>query len=1100
MDDNEKREEQILKDLAKLRCEVGILDVLENEQQRIKREVELLYHWKEQLLGPGSLGKKLTIITDKLGEVFDADFARIWIIKESDLCAKGCRHAMITEGPEACRNRIRCLHLMASSGRYPSVDGSHRRIPLDCCKIGHFSFDEDVQYITNDVLHDPHIHDHAWAESLGLVSFAGYRILSPEGKPLGVLAFFSRKAIDRSEEVLLEDLAHTASQVIRAGMAEEALRESENVVRQKLDAMLSPDTDFGALELSDVIDCGMLQKLMDQFYQLTHIGIGIIDLKGKVLVGTGWQDICTNFHRKNPESCALCIESDLELSRNVSEGTFKLYRCKNNMWDITTPIFLGKQHVGNIFLGQFLFDDEVPNLETFRLQARRYGFDEQEYLAALDRVPRWSRETVDAAMSFYTALAGMIGNLSYSNIKLANALEERKRIEEALREAERKLRTLVDNIPNFIARFDSDCRFIFVNPTVLKTFGQQSEDVIGKTLCEIGPAGYHAENERLQNAIKQTFASGEPNSMEAKWLTPQGERYYDILHVPEKDENGTVVSVMAISHDITAYKQANENIALLSFALNNVREAAFLIDEKRHFHFVNEESCRVLGYNRQELLTMSVSDIDPNFPPERRSNHWDEFKKRRSLSIESHHKTKDGRIFPVEVNANYIEYGGKAYNLALVHDITERKRAEEERQAHARFLENLDRINLAIQRSNNLEQMVNDVLDTVLSIFDCDRAWLVYPCDPEATTWRAPMERNRPEYPGALTLGLEVPMDPDVVRVFRTVLSSSGPVQFGPGFEHPLPAQVAKQFNEQSQIAMAIYPKGDKPSMFGLHQCSYPRIWTPDEEKLLQEIGRRLTDGLTGVLAYRNLEMRVQERTNELTKIVEQLHKEVRERTRAEEELQQERRTLEHLLRSSDHERQLIAYEIHDGLAQELAGAIMQFHSYAHLKKSNPRLSKTAFQAGMTMLNKSHQEVRQLISGVRPPILDESGIVDAITHLVNDQSREKTPEIEFHYEVGFERLDSILENSIYRIVQEGLANACKHSNSKKVRIELEEHDQHLYIKIQDWGIGFDPENVKETCYGLAGIRERVRLLDGKVIINSAPKKGTLIAVELPLVE
>jgi PAS domain S-box-containing protein len=78
-------------------------------------------------------------------------------------------------------------------------------------------------------------------------------------------------------------------------------------------------------------------------------------------------------------------------------------------------------------------------------------------------------------------------------------------------------------------------------------------------------------------------------------------------------------------------------------------------------------------------------------------------------------------------------------------------------------------------------------------------------------------------------------------------------VAFGPTSEHPLPSDVAKQFNVQSMIAMAIYPKGDKPYMLGLHQCSYPRAWTRQDQRLFQEIGRRLEDGLTSVLVFRNL-------------------------------------------------------------------------------------------------------------------------------------------------------------------------------------------------------------------------------------------------------
>jgi len=163
---------------------------------------------------------------------------------------------------------------------------------------------------------------------------------------------------------------------------------------------------------------------------LTGIGIGVVDQSGKVLVAVGWQDICSKFHRVHPEASSYCEESDTQLSRGLEPGAFKSYKCKNNMWDIATPIMIGSRHAGNVFLGQFFYEDEQPDYELFRNQARHYGFDEAAYIQALDRVPRWPRETVQTAMHFYAGFAAFVSGLSYGNLKLARALEERNRIQQ----------------------------------------------------------------------------------------------------------------------------------------------------------------------------------------------------------------------------------------------------------------------------------------------------------------------------------------------------------------------------------------------------------------------------------------------------------------------------------------------------------------------------------------------------------------------------------------------------------------------------------------------------------------------------------------------
>lgn len=229
------------------------------------------------------------------------------------------------------------------------------------------------------------------------------------------------------------------------------------------------------------------------------------------------------------------------------------------------------------------------------------------------------------------------------------------------------------------------------------------------------------------------------------------------------------------------------------------------------------------------------------------------------------------------------------------------------------------------------------------------------------------------------------------------------------------------------------------------------------------------------------------------------LFRDVTERRQVQAIQERERRTLEHLLRASDHERQLIAYDIHDGLAQQLAGALMQFQVFAHLKDTKPCDAQKAFEAGATMLRQSHFEARRLISGIRPPILDESGITAAIAHLVHDLGTYR-PQIEFQSRVTFHRLTPILENIIYRIAQEALTNACKHSRSEAVKVSLTQDKDLVYLEVCDWGIGFDVTAVGEDRFGLEGIRERVRLLGGQLSVESKAGEGTCIRVTLPILE
>jgi PAS domain S-box-containing protein len=191
--------------------------------------------------------------------------------------------------------------------------------------------------------------------------------------------------------------------------------------------------------------------------------------------------------------------------------------------------------------------------------------------------------------------------------------------------------------------------------------------------------------------------------------------------------------------------------------------------------------------------------------------------------------------------------------VGTVIDVTERKQADAERHTHLVFLEGMEKISRAMQGGNDLEQMMSDVLDATVSIFECDRAWLMYPCDPDAASATVTMLRGRPEVPAPVRVGQNRLVDAERAALYRTALASTYPVTFGPGGEHPLPEGLAKEIGISSRIMMALYPKGDRPYLFGLSRGSHGRAWTPREGSLFQEIGRRLEDALTSLLIFRRL-------------------------------------------------------------------------------------------------------------------------------------------------------------------------------------------------------------------------------------------------------
>ena len=624
---------------------------------------------------------------------------------------------------------------------------------------------------------------------------------------------------------------------------------------------------------------------------------------------------------------------------------------------------------------------------------------------------------------------------------------DRKRAEEALRQSEGRYRALAEFARDIIFILDRQGTLLYANQAAAQCIGIPASDIVGKRQADLFPP----EMARSQlEKIARVFATGEVIEYDDLFHFGPAKVWLRIHLIPIRDEAGQITTVMGVCHNITERKLTELALAEREAQLLEAQEVAnlgfYVVDLATGCCATSSVLDEVLGIPADYERT--VEGWADRIHPDERQEVLDYFEE-----VVEAKKPFDREYRIVRYGDKQLRWvhglGRLQFNedrqpvsmLGTLQDITERKLAEEAlTQAHdeleQRVKERTAELATANENLNIFRRFAEDAEDGFgMSDFD----------------------------------GRIVYANPTLCRLC--------------GEEKPE--------NIVGKSVFAYFPEEYKqcrrdeliPALLRDGHLHIEHTLSPRHGKPIQVLQSTFL-------------IRDKEGSPFRTAVV---ISDITERKRAEKALEHEHRNLKHLLHASDHERQLIAYEIHDGLAQELAGAIMQLEAFDHLKKTKPKQAADAYHAAMTMLRQGHNEARRLIAGVRPPILDEEGIAAAVGHLVHEQIRLRGPEVEYHSKVTFDRLDPTLENAIYRIAQEALTNACKHSKSKKVSVGLLQRADRLRIEIRDWGIGFDPKAVPKKHFGLEGIRQRARLLGGKCSIRGEAGKGTRITVELPVV-
>lgn len=450
--------------------------------------------------------------------------------------------------------------------------------------------------VCKNMLTDPNFEP--WREQAtgrGYASSVAIPILS-NGDILGVISIYSNlpDAFSNDEIGLLSSLTNDLGYGISSIRLREekertakALEESEKRVKAKLDSIIRPDGDIGDLSLSDILDLDSIQSLMNSFYQLTNIPMAIIDPAGEVIVKVGWQKICTHFHRTHPDALKYCLESDVELSAGIKRGEVRLYKCKNNLWDLATPIIIGDKHLGNLYTGQFLFSDEQIDYDFFRKQAEKYNFNVDEYLQALESVPRVNRETLNRGMQFFMMLAEMLSQLSFANIHLARSLMQLKRAEretvEARAEAERRtaeLESFIISVHDGLILFDSNLRVVMANDAFKQLVGAPA---VGALIQKMGTwkmywlDGSPVELEEYPS--RRALRGQVTRAVRYRIVSPWNETIVSISGAPVRDSQGNILGgtlLMQDVADVIEYEAQREEIYKREHHISQVLQQALV--------------------------------------------------------------------------------------------------------------------------------------------------------------------------------------------------------------------------------------------------------------------------------------------------------------------------------------------------------------------------------------------------------------------------------------------------------------------------------------------------------------------------------------------
>jgi len=486
------------------------------------------------------------------------------------------------------------------------------------------------------------------------------------------------------------------------------------------------DTDFaGQIHIQDLLDLKLLKDLFDKFSEITGLTIGFLELPSlELLIASGWKDICTKYHRVCPLSAEHCAQSIQKLMQRFTEpGQLIIEKCENGLYDCATPIYINGQLIAGLATGQLLLEE--PDIEFFRNQALKYGYDEESYLKAVADVKVISESDLLLATTFLGQIATFISESGYNSLVvkqetllLEHEVEERKHTEEELRKSELKIRTVLALAPEAFFHGDPIGQFIDVNEAAVELTGYSREVLLIMNMKDLFPREV-LDSEPLRYDV---LNAGTTLTKRRTLIRQNGENIIIEMSSRLMPDGTYQCFAKDITENINAQEALNKSESRLRMFFECSQEG-LIFHDKGIVVDVNIAMLQMSGYsNEKELVGKNIIDyISPAFREIVRSHVLDE----KIEKYEAEIVRRDGTILPVEIIPRHAEFSdGRKLRITSLTDITERKKAEQMRDINAR--RTLALLKLSEMINAPLNEITSFVLEEVINLTGSKIGYLAF--------------------------------------------------------------------------------------------------------------------------------------------------------------------------------------------------------------------------------------------------------------------------------------------------------------------------------------------------------------------------------------